>query len=79
MDFAPHFVTGMDHASGYHICPNGRIEAAWRRTGEKMIELTLAVPEGLLGNLMLEEGWTEADSGLSVLAAESGTYHLKQS
>lgn len=78
VDFAPHFVTGMDHASGYHICPDGRIEAAWRRTGEKTVKLTLAVPEGLHGNLILEEGWTEADSGLSVLTAESGIYHLKK-
>ena len=78
VNFAPHFVTGMDHASGYHICPDGRIEAAWKRTGEKTIELTLAVPQGLHGNLILEEGWTEEDSGLSVLTAESGIYHLKK-
>ena len=77
VDFAPHFVTGMEHASGYHVCPNGRIEAAWQRSGENTIELTLTVPDGMQGRLMLEKNWVEAESGLSVLKAKTGTYHLE--
>lgn len=77
VDFVPHFVTGMEHASGYHICPDGRIEAAWQRTGESTIELMLTVPAGIHGHLILEKNWVEAESGLSALDIHRGTYHLK--
>ena len=77
VDIVPHFVTGMDHASGYHICPDGRIEAAWQRTGETTVALKLTVPARMHGQLILEKGWAEAESGLSVLNAQSGTYQLK--
>lgn len=76
VDFVPHFVTGMEHASGYHICPDGRIEAAWQRTGESTIELMLTVPAGIHGHLILEKNWVEAESGLSALDIHRGTYHL---
>ena len=77
VDFVPHFVTGMEHASGYHICTDGRIEAAWQRTGESTIELMLTVPAGIHGHLILEKNWVEAESGLSALDIHRGTYHLK--
>lgn len=78
VDVTPHFAAGLSHASGYHICPDGRIEVQWRRTGENTIELMLSVPSGIHGKLILENEWSDARNGLSVLSAESGTYHLKR-
>lgn len=77
-DFTPHFASGLEHASGWHICPEGKIGATWHRTGEKTVELTLTVPEGIRGELILEKEWTEIRSGKSVLKAETGTYQLKR-
>ena len=78
VDIAPHFVSGMDSASGYHICPDGRIEVSWQRTGERTMDLTVTVPAGTHGKIVLEEGWVEAGSGLSAMTAESGTYRLER-
>ena len=76
-DITPHFATELTHASAYHICPDGKIEAKWHRTGEKTVELTLTVPQGIHGNLILEKEWGEVKTGKSVLPIESRTYQLK--
>lgn len=75
-DITPHFITGLDHAQAHHICPSGKIEVSWQRTGNKTIELTLSVPESIRGNLILEKEWADVH-GRSVLPAESRTYQLK--
>ena len=75
-DITPHFITGLTHAQAHHICPDGKIEVCWQRTGEKTIELTVAIPQGIHGNLILEKEWADA-RGRSVLALESRTYQLK--
>lgn len=78
VDFMPHFVSGMDCAAGYHICPGGRIEAAWQRTGETTVDLVLTLPGGMHGHVILEDGWVECSTGRSVLVAQSGTCHLER-
>ena len=77
-DFTPHFASKLDHASGWHLCPKGRIEAAWKRTGKDTVALTLTVPEGIHGDLILEPEWVEVRTGKSVMKAETGTYQLKR-
>ena len=78
-DLTPHFAEGLEHASGYHVCPDGKIEVRWHRTGENTIDLTVTIPQGVHGDLILEKQWADTTSGLSVLNAVSGTYHLKKS
>ena len=76
-DITPHFITSLAHAQAYHICPDGKIEVSWQRTGEKTAELTLTVPEGIHGNLILEKEWADAKTGQSALPIASRTYQLK--
>ena len=76
-DITPHFATEVSHASAYYICPDGQIEVQWQRTGEKTVELTLTVPQGIHGNLILEKEWGEERTNKSVLPVESRTYQLK--
>ena len=76
-DITPHFITGLAHAQAHHICPDGKIEVSWQRTGEKTAELTLTVPEGIHGNLILEKEWADAKTGQSALPIASRTYQLK--
>ncbi len=78
-DITPHFAEGLEHASGYHICPDGKIEVRWHRTGENTIDLTVTIPQGVHGDLILEKEWVDAKTGRSVLKAESGVYNLKKS
>ena len=78
-DITPHFAAGLTEASGYHICPDGKIEARWNRTGEDTVDLTVTIPEGIHGKLILEKGWADSETGASVLNAETGTYRLKRS
>jgi alpha-L-rhamnosidase len=75
-DITPHFITGLDHAQAHHISPDGKIEVIWQRTGEKAVELTVTVPEGIHGDLILEKEWADTH-GRSVLPIESRTYQLK--
>ena len=77
VDITPHFITSLSQAQAHHICPSGEISVSWQRTGEKTVELTVTLPEGLHGQLILEKGWADAKTGRSALAAESRTYQLK--
>lgn len=77
VNITPHFISSLSQAQAHHICPNGKIEVTWQRTGEKTVELTVTVPEGIHSQLILEKEWAEARTGLSVLPAESRTYQLK--
>ena len=78
VDITPHFATKLDHASAWHLCPQGRIEAAWKRTGADTVELTLVMPQGIHGSLILEPEWMDLGTRTSVLKAQSGIYQLKR-
>ena len=77
-DITPHFASALDHASGWHICPDGKIESKWQRNGDGTIDLTLKIPEGIHGELILEKEWADSRTGRSVLTAASGTYRLRR-
>ena len=76
-DITPHFITSLDHAQAHHICPDGRIKVSWQRTGAKTLDLTLTVPEGIHGQLILEKEWVDAKTGRNATPIESRTYQLK--
>ncbi len=74
VDIRPSFVPQLDSASGFHICPQGKISSSWKRTGEG-IELTVELPDGMRGMICLEHGMKFED-GLSWKKAASGTYKI---
>ena len=76
-DITPHFIRALSHAEGYHICPSGTIEVEWHRTGENTLDLTLTLPQGMHGNLILEKDWMDTNTGKTVISAQSDIYHLK--
>ncbi len=78
VDITPHFISTLSHAEGYHICPNGKIEAKWYRTGKDTIDLILTIPQDMYGNLILEKDWVDSKTGKAVFSVESGTYHIKK-
>lgn len=72
LELSPAFIEALSHAEGYHIHPNGRIEMAWRREGEKVL-LKISVPEGCHGYIRLPAGYeTEQRGNLTVLPLHSG-------
>ena len=76
-DITPHFITGLSQAQARYKAPDGEIQASWIRTDEKTVELTLTIPEGVHGQLILEKEWADVKTGCTVLPAESRTYQLK--
>ena len=70
-DYAPVFLSAMDHASAEHTFPNGFLSARWQREG-KNIRLTVET-DGLNGSIRLPEGYAFAD-GSTVRTLHSGEY-----
>ena len=70
----PAFLQALDHASGYHEAPAGKIAAAWTRDGEA-ISLTLEIPSEVCGDVILPEGYVFAEGGNTKPAA-SGAYRI---
>lgn len=46
VEIAPVLIKGVNKISGYRILPNGRVEVAYERTGER-VSMTVSLPEGL--------------------------------
>ncbi len=74
VEIKPAFITALDHASGYHEAPAGKITAAWARDGEDIC-LTLEIPAAMHGDVILSDGYVFADGGRSKPAA-SGVYRI---
>lgn len=68
----PSFISKLDHADAYHDAPGGRIQASWKRSGEK-ISLKIRVPEKMCGEIILPEGYMFTDKNTS-RKLESGEY-----
>ena len=75
-DIRPSFVPQLQNASGFYICPFGKISSSWVRNGEG-ITLTVEYPAGVRGMILLEGNWVFED-GKSWRTAASGAYFLKQ-
>ena len=70
----PAFVTALQNAEGYHVTPAGKITSAWEREGDEIL-LTLEIPDGMVGRIILPEGYSFAD-GETEKPAVSGTYRI---
>lgn len=72
---APLFPSTLTHAEGFHISPMGEIKSRWEKNGDGGITLTLTIPDGMRGALLLPKGYVLADHTNSYRAV-SGTYHI---
>lgn len=68
---SPEFITDLRWAKAWHNAPLGKIEVSWRRDGEKVL-LSVNVPEGMKGEIVLPAGYTDED-GYSLLPLVSVT------
>ena len=70
----PHFIADLSHAEGRHTGVHGEIVSAWKREGA-LIRLTLTVPEGYRGDILLDKDW-QFDDGRRAKDLKSGEYVL---
>ena len=70
----PHFIKALSHAEGYHQGVHGRIASAWRREGG-LIRLTLDIPAGYRGDILLDKDW-QFEDGTRARPLQSGEYLL---
>lgn len=76
VEIRPSFVPQLENASGFHICSYGRILSSWTRK-EDSIVLTVEIPEGMKGMILLEDGWSFED-GKAWREAVTGSYTLRK-
>ena len=72
LEIRPHFIAALDHAEAWHMAPEGKIEAGWKRTAEG-ITLELTIPEGMKATAILPEGYRFSD-GCTERRIVSGKY-----
>ncbi|MBR6790890.1 MAG: family 78 glycoside hydrolase catalytic domain [Oscillospiraceae bacterium] len=70
----PRFIDPLDHVSGWHDLPAGKLEVSWKREGEDIL-LTVTVPEGCRGDIILERGW-QFENGTAAKPAVSGLFRI---
>ena len=74
-EIKPAFIRTLTHAEGYQVTPVGKITSSWKRDGEEIL-LTVAIPDGMAGDIVLPDGYVFAD-GESCKPAVGGTYALR--
>ena len=74
LHISPSFIGALSHAEAFHIAPDGKIETAWERV-DGGIDLSVTVPEGMSGSIILPEGF-EFEDGLCVKALCGGKYRV---
>lgn len=72
VEISPCFVDSLDHVHGWHQAPAGKIDVSWVRDGAH-IQLTVEVPPGMTGRMLLGSGFTFQD-GRSFKPLVSGSY-----
>ena len=73
----PSFISVLEHASAYHIAPNGKIEVSWKRDGDSIV-LTLNIPSGVSAEAVLESPFC-FEGGESTKSVTSGVYKIIRS
>ena len=71
----PSFIRALEYAEGYHEAPGGKIVSSWKRDGEEIL-LTVVIPDGMAGDIVLPDGYVFSD-GESCKPAVGGTYALR--
>lgn len=57
---APHFVSSLANAEGFHILPNGKVEVSWKKDGEGYL-LKVTAPDTVTVHSLLHDGWVFAN------------------
>lgn len=74
VEISPEFLEELEHAEGEIGVPAGKVSAAWRREGGKVI-LEVKVPDGVTGEIRLKNGYVFAEiAQLTAQPVKSGTY-----
>ncbi len=71
---APLFPESLQYAEGFHIAPMGEIRSRWEKNADRSITLSLTVPDGMRGAILLPRGY--ALDGQNGYRAVSGTYRI---
>ena len=74
VQITPCFIEQLNYAKAYHLLPSGKLEVEWRRTQDN-IELNIAVPDTIVGNIILKNNYTFED-GLSIKTLTQGEYRI---
>ena len=77
VEISPRPIDALSYAEAWHDFPGGRLLVRWERQGEEIL-LTLEIPEGVRGNLVLNRDW-QTEEGYGWMPAVSGTYRLLRS
>lgn len=76
VEISPEFIADLTEASGEIGLPAGKVAAAWHREGGNIV-LELTVPNGVVGQIRLKNGYTFAGEFVStVQPAETGIYKI---
>ncbi|MBQ3888919.1 MAG: hypothetical protein II738_04130, partial [Clostridia bacterium] len=70
---APCFIEKLDNATAHHETPDGKITVNWERDGSA-VKLTVAVPDGAVGQIRLPNGYCFADTLRTFRPLESGAF-----
>lgn len=76
VEISPEFISSLDYAEGEIGVPAGKVQVSWRRN-HNAVELTLAVPSGVTGELRLKNGYyfiRNSNCKQTVMPVKSGTY-----
>ena len=75
VNICPDFITSLNYAEAYHICPSGKIEVKWNRIGDE-IKLDINIPDNMNGNILLKNGFTFED-GTSCCKIKSSIFSIR--
>ena len=72
VNIAPMFISGLEHAQGFHEAPAGKVSCKWKREDGKVV-LETEVPESMYGRFILPSGYV-FDDGMTVKTLKTGKY-----
>lgn len=74
IEISPSLLDELTHAEADHALPAGRVAVAWRREGDA-VALSLTLPEGVHGRVILPNGWRCA-CGATEFDAKTGEFTI---
>ncbi len=70
----PRFIRALSHVSAHHVTVDGKIAVEWKRENNDIL-LSIAVPAGCHGRILLESDW-QFENGFRTLPLQSGEYRI---
>ncbi len=71
--FKPHFLSALEKAEAYHICPEGKILSGYTKKRRNMVKMKLEIPNNTESMMMLPRDWTD-ERGRTVFPVATGEY-----